>query len=135
MISHEKDGLPPYLQKSIDGWLAGQDKLARGEEYLHWDCDYCDLQASINAAEAEQSITPNFAWALRDKYLGLSKAENSGIPAALTPTQVEISFSLEKEIYDQFEQVCARYGLTAEEALIQFVRKTVELKHFPFDLE
>lgn len=25
MISHEKDGLPPYLQKSIDGWLAGND--------------------------------------------------------------------------------------------------------------
>ena len=50
-----------------------QAKLDRGEEYYEWDCDFCDLQSSINAAEVEQIISPDQAWYLREKYLGLER--------------------------------------------------------------
>lgn len=65
--------LPPFLTSSIEAMKKAQAKMDRGEEYYEWDCDFCDLQSSINAAETEQIISPEQAWYLREKYLGLER--------------------------------------------------------------
>lgn len=65
--------LPPFLAASIEAMKDAQAKLDRGEEYYEWDCDFCDLQSSINMAEVEQIISPDQAWYLREKYLGLER--------------------------------------------------------------
>ena len=65
--------LPPFLSASIEAMKRAWDKLNRGEEYYEWDCDFCDLQSSINVAEVEQAISPDQAWYLREKYLGLER--------------------------------------------------------------
>ncbi len=66
--------LPPFLATSIEAMKKAQAKLDRGEECYDWDCDFCDLQSSINVAETEQIISPGQAWYLREKYLGLKRA-------------------------------------------------------------
>lgn len=65
--------LPPFLVASIESMKKAQAKLDRGEKYYEWDCDFCDLQSSINVAETEQIISPDQAWYLREKYLGLER--------------------------------------------------------------
>ena len=65
--------LPPFLSVSIEAMKSAWEKLERGEEYYEWDCDFCDLQSSINVAETEQLISPDQAWYLREKYLGLER--------------------------------------------------------------
>ena len=65
--------LPPFLKESIDAMKKAQSKIGNGEEYYEWDCDFCDLQSSINVAEVEQLISPDQAWYLREKYLGLER--------------------------------------------------------------
>ena len=65
--------LPQFLSDSIEAMKKAWEKLDRGEEYYEWDCDFCDLQSSINAAEVEQVISPDQAWYLREKYLGLER--------------------------------------------------------------
>lgn len=65
--------LPPFLLTSIEAVKNAREKLNRGEEYFDWDCDFCDLQSSINVAETEQIISPEQAWHLREKYLGLKR--------------------------------------------------------------
>jgi hypothetical protein len=65
--------LPPFLLTSIEAVKSAREKLNRGEEYFDWDCDFCDLQSSINVAEIEQIISPEQAWHLREKYLGLKR--------------------------------------------------------------
>lgn len=65
--------LPPFLAASIEAMKDAQAKLDRGEEYYEWDCDFCNLQSSINVAEVEQIISPDQAWYLRKKYLGLER--------------------------------------------------------------
>ncbi len=67
-------GLPEILQKSIAKMRQAWDRLDRGEPYLRWDCDYCDLQTDINNAEVNGIISPEQAWYLREKYLGLERA-------------------------------------------------------------
>lgn len=37
------------------------------------DIYYCTLQSDINVAEVEGNITPNQAWFIREKYLGMMK--------------------------------------------------------------
>ena len=49
--SYLECGLPDFLRESIAQMQAAWDRLDRGEEYLRWDCDYCNLQADINNAE------------------------------------------------------------------------------------
>lgn len=66
-------GLPVILQKSIEKMQQTWDKLDRGEPYLHWDCDYCDLQTDINNAEVNGIISAEQAWYLREKYLRLER--------------------------------------------------------------
>lgn len=71
--SYMECDLPPYLQESLDKMKICLDKLNRGEKYLDWDNDYCDLQSSINMAETEEEISSDQAWYLREKYLGLER--------------------------------------------------------------
>ena len=62
-------GLPGFLNESIlrmkDAWY----KVDRDIPYLHWDCDYCELQSDINNAEVNGMISSEQAWYLRHKYL------------------------------------------------------------------
>lgn len=71
--SYLECGLPPFLQESIEQMKAAWDKLDRGEEYLRWDCDYCELQSNINVAEVERIINSEQAWYLREKYLRIKR--------------------------------------------------------------
>lgn len=71
--SYLECGLPEWLQESIDAMKEAWDKLDRGEEYLHWDIDFCNLQSDINVAEVENIISSEQAWYLRGKYLGIEK--------------------------------------------------------------
>ena len=67
-------GLPPFLAESVNAMKAAWDKLDRGEKYLRWDCDYCNLQTDINNAEVNQIISSEQAWYLREKYLRMERA-------------------------------------------------------------
>jgi len=66
-------GLPSFLTESIDAMKSAWQKLDRGEKYLRWDCDYCNLQTDINNAEVNQVISPDQAWYLREKYLRMER--------------------------------------------------------------
>lgn len=66
-------GLPPYLQASIDAMIASWKKRDAGEKDLHWDLNWCDLNADINSAETEQEISADQAWYLRQKYLRMER--------------------------------------------------------------
>ena len=68
-------GLPQFLQDSIQSMIKAWNKIDAGEKYLHWDCDYCNLQTDINNAEVNQIISSEQAWYLRKKYLRLKKEE------------------------------------------------------------
>ena len=72
-LSYYENDLPLFLVASIEAMKKAYRKIERGEEYYEWDCDYCDLQSSINVAEIEQIISPEQAWYLREKYLGLKR--------------------------------------------------------------
>lgn len=71
--SYFEKNLPPFLKSSIENMKKAQQKIADGEDYYLWDCDFCDLQSSINQAEACQFISPDQAWYLREKYLDLER--------------------------------------------------------------
>ena len=68
-----EQNLPEYLQESIHAMVSAWEKLDRGEEYTLWDCDYCNLQSDINSAEADQIISSEQAWHLREKYLRMER--------------------------------------------------------------
>ncbi len=71
--SYLERGLPSFLVASISAMQKTWDKLDRGEKYLRWDCDYCDLQTDINNAEVNQLINSEQAWYLREKYLRMER--------------------------------------------------------------
>lgn len=71
-------GLPDFLQESIEMMKSAWNKLDHGEEYLLWDCDYCNLQSDINSAEADQMISSEQAWYLREKYLRIERVCSNG---------------------------------------------------------
>lgn len=71
--SYLECGLPVFLQESIQAMKDAWRKLDRGEEYLRWDCDFCNLQTDINNAEVNQMISSEQAWYLREKYLRLER--------------------------------------------------------------
>jgi len=64
-------GLPPFLAESVEAMKSAWEKLDRGETYLRWDCDFCNLQTDINIAEGCGAISTEQAWYLRRKYLRL----------------------------------------------------------------
>lgn len=72
--SYLECGLPEFLQESIDVMKSAWEKIDNKVEYLHWDCDYCNLQTDINIAEVEQVISKEQAWFLREKYLRIERA-------------------------------------------------------------
>lgn len=61
--------LPDFLKESIKQYTDALEKVARGEKYLHMDCDFCNLQSDINVAEVEQLISSEEANQLRKEYL------------------------------------------------------------------
>lgn len=67
--SYLECGLPTFLQESVQTMAEAWRKLDAGQEYLHWDCDFCSLQSDINSAEVNQLISTEQAWYLREKYL------------------------------------------------------------------
>lgn len=71
--SYLEYSLPPFLEESLSAMKAAWEKIDNGVRYLNWDCDFCDLQSSINVAEVEQLISSEQAWYLREKYLRLSR--------------------------------------------------------------
>lgn len=71
--SYLECGLPEFLQDSIRAMVDAWRKLDSGMEYLHWDCDYCNLQTDINNAEVNQIISTEQAWYLREKYLRMER--------------------------------------------------------------
>lgn len=56
--------IPDFLKDSINSF----NKNIKTSLY---DIYYCTLQSDINIAEVEGYITPNQAWFLRKKYLGI----------------------------------------------------------------
>ncbi len=66
-------GLPEFLRESICAMVDAWKKLDSGQEYMRWDCDYCNLQADINSAEVNQLISSQQAWYLREKYLRMER--------------------------------------------------------------
>ncbi len=67
--SYLEKGLPPYLEKSLAAMKASWEKEDRGERDVHWDLYWCELNADINSAEVENSISHAQAGYLRKKYL------------------------------------------------------------------
>lgn len=65
---------PPFLRDAIAAMQSAWEKLDRGEECPHWDCNYDELQSDINMAEVEQVISSEQAWYLREKYLRMERA-------------------------------------------------------------
>lgn len=72
--SYLECGLPPFLWDAIVAMQSTWEKLDRGEECPHWDCNYDELQSDINMAEVEQVISSEQAWYLREKYLRMERA-------------------------------------------------------------
>ena len=71
--SYLECGLPPFLQESVRAMAEAWRKLDAGQEYLRWDCDYCNLQSDINSAEVNRLISTEQAWYLREKYLRMER--------------------------------------------------------------
>ena len=68
--------LPIFLQDSIHQMNESWEKIDAGKEDSIWDCNWCDLQSSINICEVEQLITYEQANFLRKKYLRMEMANN-----------------------------------------------------------
>ena len=72
--SYFECGLPVFLQESLEAMKKAWSILDKGEKYLRWDCDYCNLQSDINIAEVGSLISTEQAWYLREKYLRIERA-------------------------------------------------------------
>ena len=77
--SYLECGLPAFLQESIDTMKAAWEKVDSGEFYLHWDCDFCNLQSDINSAEVNQIISSEQAWYLRERYLRIERVRQNAL--------------------------------------------------------
>lgn len=75
--SYMERELPLFLDVSLKKMKETWKIIDSGEECNDWDCDFCDLQSSINVAEVENLITNDQAWYLREKYLGMEKNRNT----------------------------------------------------------
>lgn len=71
--SYLECGLPDFLRESVEAMKEAWKKLDDGQEYLRWDCDYCNLQSDINSAQVNQIISEEQAWYLREKYLRMER--------------------------------------------------------------
>lgn len=66
-------GLPPYLQKSITDMKKSWEIEDSGKKDLRWDLYWCELNADINSAEVDRTISSEQAWYLREKYLRMER--------------------------------------------------------------
>ena len=62
-------GLPPYLEKSLCAMRRSWETEDSGETDMHWDVYWSALNADINSAESERSISGEQASYLRREYL------------------------------------------------------------------
>ena len=67
--------LPLYLERSLDAMKRSWEIEDSGGRDMHWDVCWCELNADINAAENEQSISKEQAWYLRSRYLRTEEGE------------------------------------------------------------
>lgn len=72
-LSYLECGLPEYLKGSIKKMKEAWRLIDSGEDYLHWDCDFCELQSDINTAEMSRIISEDQAWYLRETYLRMKR--------------------------------------------------------------
>lgn len=68
-------GLPPYLARSLEAMKRSWAVEDHGEADPHWDAYWCELNADINAAENEHSISNVQARYLRRVYLRMEETE------------------------------------------------------------
>jgi len=68
-------GLPPYLMCSLDAMKKSWAIEDGGETDAHWDAFWCELNADINSAENERSISREQASYLRRMYLRMEETE------------------------------------------------------------
>ena len=71
--SYLEKGLPEYLQTSIDNMKKSWEIEDNGKQDPHWDLYWCELNADINSAENDQSISAEQANYLRNVYLRMRK--------------------------------------------------------------
>ena len=67
--------LPPYLQKSLENMKQSWKIEDSGKRDLHWDLYWGELNADINSAEIDQTISTEQAWYLREKYLRIKRGD------------------------------------------------------------
>ena len=68
-MTYLEKGLPPYLERSLCAMRRSWAIEDAGGTDMHWDVYWCDLNADINAAESERSISKEQAAYLRRVYL------------------------------------------------------------------
>ena len=73
-MSYLEKGLPPYLEKSLYAMQRSWEIEDSGETDIHWDVCWSELNADINTAETEKSISKEQARYLREKYLRMDNA-------------------------------------------------------------
>lgn len=66
-------GLPKYLQISLENMKKSWSVVDSGKKDLHWDLYWCELNADINSAEIDKTISVDQAWYLREKYLRMER--------------------------------------------------------------
>lgn len=47
----------------------------------------------------------------------------------------EVLVRLDSDIYSEFSEVCWKLGVSVDEALNEFAKKTVELQMFPIEID
>ncbi len=62
-------GLPAYLQTSLDNMKRSWSIQDSGKKDVRWDLYWCELNADINSAETDQTISIEQAQYLRKTYL------------------------------------------------------------------
>ena len=71
--SYLEKGLPPYLMRSLQAMKRSWAVEDGGKTDPHWDLFWCELNADINSAENERSISAAQADYLRRVYLRLEE--------------------------------------------------------------
>ena len=71
--SYLEKGLPEYLYESLSAMIDSWKIEDSGKNDIHWDINWCALNADINWAETEQEISSEQAWYLRRKYLRMEE--------------------------------------------------------------
>lgn len=71
--SYLECGLPEYLKTSLDNMKKSWAIEDSGQRDYHWDLYWGELNADINSAEIDKSISSEQAWYLREKYLRMER--------------------------------------------------------------